>query len=134
MLRTLFLLLTCLLSFNSLTKAQEPIKNNPFPSVSEQQPAPKQNENISFPKSDQYKNSKLTYKLIPAANKTWCYDILAEGRMMIHQPSAPGLPGNEGFKSKEKASKVAELVISKIKNGEMPPSITLEEMKKLGAL
>ena len=54
--------------------------------------------------------------------------------MMIHQPSAPGLPGNEGFKSKEKASKVAELVISKIKNGEMPPSITMDEMKKLGAL
>jgi hypothetical protein len=132
--KALFLLLLCLLSFNTFNYAQEPQKNNPFPPVPEQQPAGKQNENISFPKSDQYKNSKLTYKLIPAANKTWCYDILAEGRMMIHQPSAPGLPGNEGFKSKDKAAKVAELVISKIKNGEMPPSITLEEMKKLGAL
>ena len=54
--------------------------------------------------------------------------------MMIHQPSAPGLPGNEGFKTKAAAQKVADLVIQKIKNGEMPPSITKEEMQKIGAL
>ena len=73
----------------------------------------------SFPSGDQFKNAKLSYKIIPAANHTWCYDILAEGRMMIHQPSAPGLPGNEGFKTKAKAIKVAELVIEKIKKGEI---------------
>jgi hypothetical protein len=88
----------------------------------------------SFPSGDQFKNAKLTYKIIAAANNTWCYDIMAEGRIMIHQPSAPGLPGNEGFKTKSKAIKVAELVIEKIKNGEMPPSISIDEMKKIGAL
>ncbi len=88
----------------------------------------------SFPSGDQFKTAKLSYKIIPAANHTWCYDILAEGRMMIHQPSAPGLPGNEGFKTKAKAIKVAELVIEKIKKGEMPPSVSMEEMKKVGAL
>ena len=46
----------------------------------------------------------------------------------------PGLPGNEGFKTKDGAVKVAELVISKIKMGEMPPSISIEEMKKLGVI
>ncbi len=55
-------------------------------------------------------------------------------RLFIHQQSVPGLPGNEGFKTKEAASKVATLVVSKIQKGEMPPSITLDEMKKLKAI
>ena len=94
----------------------------------------KQKGGASFPSGEQFKTAKLTYNIIPAAGNTWCYDILMEGRLYIHQPSAPGLPGNEGFKTKEQAAKVAELVISKMKKGEMPPSVTLEEMKKLGSL
>lgn len=88
----------------------------------------------SFPSGEQFKDAQLSYTIIPAANDTWCYDILMEGRLFIHQPSAPSLPGNEGFKTKEGAAKVAELVISKMKKGEMPPSITIEEMKELNAL
>ena len=88
----------------------------------------------SFPSGEQFKDANLTYNIIPAANNTWCYDILMEGRLYIHQPSAPGLPGLEGFKTKEAAAKVAELVISKMKKGEMPPSVTIEEMKNLKAL
>jgi hypothetical protein len=88
----------------------------------------------SFPNGEQFKGANITYNIIPAANNTWCYDILMEGRLFIHQPTAPGLPGNEGFKTKEAAAKVAELVISKMKKGEMPPSITIEEMKNLKAL
>jgi len=50
---------------------------------------------------------------------------------MIHQTSVPALPGNEGFKTREAATKVALLVIEKIKKGEMPPTISIDEMKKL---
>lgn len=92
------------------------------------------NGGASFPSGGTFKDAKLTYIIIPAANNTWCYDILMEGRLYIHQPSAPGLPGMEGFKTKEQAAKVAELVISKMKKGEMPPSVTIEEMKQLKAL
>lgn len=88
----------------------------------------------AFPTGEAFKDAKLTYNIISAPNNTWCYDILMEGRLYIHQPSAPGLPGLEGFKTKEAASKVAELVITKMKKGEMPPSVTLEEMKTLKAL
>jgi hypothetical protein len=94
--------------------------------------APKQE--TQFPAADAFKYSKITYKLIPTDNKTWCYDIYTDGKLTIHQPSAPGLPGNEGFKTKSQAIKVAELVISKIKKGEMPPSVTEEEMKELKAI
>ena len=51
--------------------------------------------------------------------------------MTIHQPSIPGMPGNDGFKTKADAEKVAQLVIKKIKKGEMPPTVTVEEMKKM---
>ena len=75
-----------------------------------------------------------TYNIIPGINKTWGYDILMEKRLFIHQTSEPGLPGNEGFKTKARAEKVAKLVIEKIKKGEMPPTVTIEEMKKLKVL
>ena len=50
---------------------------------------------------------------------------------MIHQSSIPGLPGNEGFKTKDDAIKVAEMVVYKIRNGEMPPTVSIDEMESL---
>ena len=87
-----------------------------------------------FPEASAYANTKLTYKIIDAPKQTYGYDVFADGRLMIHQPSAPALPSNEGFKTKEDATKVALLVIDKIKKGEMPPTISIDEMKKLNAI
>jgi hypothetical protein len=87
-----------------------------------------------FPSGDTFKQSKITYKLIPEINNTWGYDILVNNHLKIHQPSIPGQPGNEGFKTKEGAEKVAKLVIKKMKKGEMPPSIDEKEMKRLKSI
>ena len=76
-------------------------------------------------------NTKLTWKIIDAPNHTYGYDVLADGRLIIHQKSIPAMPGNEGFRTQANASKVAQLVTGKIKKGEMPPTVTIEEMKKL---
>ena len=84
-----------------------------------------------FPEADKFVNSKLSYKIINTVNNTFGYDVFADGKLMIHQPSMPGMPGNNGFKDKAAAEKVAQLVITKIKKGEMPPTVTTEEMKKL---
>jgi hypothetical protein len=86
------------------------------------------------PSTETQKNANYSYTIIPSQNKTWGYDILMEKRLFIHQASAPGLPGNEGFKTKANAEKVAKLVIEKLKKGEMPPTVTIEEMKKLKVL
>jgi hypothetical protein len=83
------------------------------------------------PKDNPYANANLTMKIIDAADSTFGYDILLDGKMLIHQPSVPAMPGNKGFKTKSDAEKTAELVINKIRNGEMPPTITVEELKKL---
>lgn len=99
------------------------------------QTAPAQeNAEVSFPSGESFKGSAISYRIINAANNTYCYDIYVDGKLTIHQPGIPGLPGNEGFKTKEQAAKVAELVIEKIKNGEMPPTVTEKELKQLGAI
>ncbi|CAN5756464.1 hypothetical protein BH11BAC4_BH11BAC4_01330 [soil metagenome] len=86
---------------------------------------------VAFPKASQYSQTKLGYTIIDAPNKTYGYDINASGRLMIHQASIPAMQGNEGFKTKAAAEKVAQLVIKKIKKGEMPPTIDVKELKKL---
>jgi len=97
----------------------------------QQQP---ENDAAKFPDAGASANTKLTSMIIEAPGKTWCYDIYADGRLMIHQTSAPGLPGNQDFKTKAAAEKVAQLVINKIKKGEMPPTVSIEEMKELGVI
>jgi hypothetical protein len=83
------------------------------------------------PKDNPYEKANLTSKIIDAANHTFGYDILLDGKTLIHQPSIPAMPGNEGFKNKCDAEKTAKLVISKIRKGEMPPTITVEELKNM---
>lgn len=95
------------------------------------QPKQQENSDIKFPSAGAYANTKLSYKIIDAANHTYGYDVYADGRLMIKQKSIPAMPGNEGFKTKADAEKVAQLVIGKIKKSEMPPTVSVEEMKKL---
>jgi hypothetical protein len=79
-------------------------------------------------------DKNLSYKIISSVNKTWGYDIYNNGKLFIHQPSIPALPGNTGFKVKADAEKVAQLVISKVKKGEMPPTLTTQELTALNVL
>jgi len=85
----------------------------------------------SFPDASEFQKSTITYKIIDAEGNTYGYDIYTDGQLMIHQPSKPGMAGNRGFDTKEAASKVAELVVSKIKKGEMPPSVSAEEVQRV---
>ena len=99
--------------------------------VNAQQQPKQENAAAQFPESIRDTHTKLTYKIIDAPNHTYGYDVFADRKLLIHQTSIPALPGNEGCKTKADASKVAQLVISKIKKGEMPPTVTIEELKKL---
>lgn len=85
----------------------------------------------TFPDAAQFQQSNITYKIIDAEGNTYGYDIYTDGKLMIHQPSKPGMAGNRGFDTKEAASKIAELVVSKIKKGEMPPSVSAEEVQRV---
>ena len=97
-------------------------------------PARPDSSGAKSPNASAYANTKLTHKIIDAPKHTYGYDVFADGRLMIHQASVPALPGNQGFKTKEGAIKVALLVIDKIKQGEMPPTVSIDEMKKLNVI
>jgi hypothetical protein len=88
----------------------------------------------TLPETNAYANTTLTYKIIDAPHHTYGYDVFGDGRLMFHQTNVPALPGNEGFSTKEDATKVALLVIDKIRKGEMPPTISINEMKTLGVI
>ena len=77
------------------------------------------------------KSISIDYKIISSANHTWGYDIYKGGKKIIHQSCVPGMPGQDGFSNKLQAKKTARLVIKKIKQGEMPPTVTPEELKDL---
>ena len=77
-------------------------------------------------------SEQFSYEVINSPNNTFGYDIYANGKIMIHQPTPPGMSGNSGFKKRSEAEKVAKFVIAKIRKGEMPPTVTDVELKKLG--
>ena len=59
-------------------------------------PAQPDSSAAKFPEASAYATTKLTYEVINASKQTYGYDVFADGRLMIHQTSAPALPGNKG--------------------------------------
>jgi hypothetical protein len=51
---------------------------------------------------------------------------------MIRQPHIPAVQGNQGFISSIEAEKVANLVVDKLSRGVSPPSVSTEELDKIG--
>jgi hypothetical protein len=62
----------------------------------------------------------------------WGYSISEKGKRIIDQQTIPGVPGNQGFQTSDDAQKVAELVIEKLEKGVFPPTVSEEELQKLG--
>jgi hypothetical protein len=84
-----------------------------------------------FPSPEVIANSMINFNIISVENNTFGYDIYIDGNLVIHQPTIPGMPGNEGFRTRVDAEKVVDLVITKIRKGEVPPVVTEEELMKL---
>lgn len=83
-------------------------------------------------KSEDSKTKKPTEQVLYAtfqnADGTWGYDILSDGKVLIHQPNIPGIPGNQGVELETQATHLAQLVVRKINAGIMPPSVSSEEV------
>lgn len=78
-----------------------------------------------------YVDSLVEATLYQNKDRTWGYDILIDGSIYIHQPTKPAVGGNTGFATEAEVRSVADLVISKIKNNILPPSVTSEELELL---
>ena len=80
------------------------------------------------------KAAQITYFVIHAPDNKFGYTIFVDGQLYIEQKNIPAIDGNAGFTSKEDAEKIAELVISKMRNGEIPPTVTIAELKAEGII
>lgn len=79
-----------------------------------------------------YLNSNITIKTFQSADSTYGYDIFINGTQYIHQPTIPAFSGDKGFATEIDADKVAQLVVTKIRNNILPPSVTPTELQTLG--
>jgi hypothetical protein len=59
------------------------------------------------------------------------YEILNDGKLYIRQPIIPAIPGNHGFKTQADAQKVGNRVKEKLEKGIMPPTVSIDELKKM---
>lgn len=64
--------------------------------------------------------------------KGFGYDILHNGSVYVHQPHIPAIPGQRDFDTEQQALAVGNLMADKIRKNTMPPSVSVEELKKLG--
>ncbi len=69
------------------------------------------------------------YATFQNADGTWGYDILSAGKVLIHQPNIPAIPGNPGVELETQATQLAQLVVRKINARIMPPSVSSEEVQ-----
>lgn len=77
--------------------------------------------------------TQFQYFIIKSDSTGYGYSIYADGNLFIQQTTIPALSGNRGFTDRKKAEKCAKLVMRKLKKGEMPPSITSNEIKKINS-
>lgn len=80
-----------------------------------------------------YANSVIEVSVFEE-NDSFGYDILIDSFIYVHQPNIPAVGGSRGFKTKEDAEKAANLVVQKIRNNIIPPTIEVEELKELGVI
>lgn len=85
-------------------------------------------------KINPYAKAKITTRIIPSINKTFGYEIIVNGKILVHQPNIPALAGNDGFTTKERAQKVADFVVKKIRHNEIPPTVTVEDLNSMSVL
>jgi hypothetical protein len=98
-------------------------------------------KNSGKPVENPYKNAKLETRVFnndsvksDAPIHGFGYDIYMYDALYVHQPHVPAINGNRGFHSREQAQKTADLVLYKIRNNIMPPSLTVNELDSIGAL
>lgn len=95
-------------------------------------PAQAETTSAAFPKTPT--TATITHRIIDAPNGTFGYEILADGKLLVRQTNVPGQPGTSGCATKADAENLATLVAEKVKRGEMPPTVTKEELIQLNII
>lgn len=89
-------------------------------------------EKPDLPPVEMPKDSVYDVAIVSNPEGGYGYHILSKGQQIIVQLQPPGFSGNEGFKTKEEALRVATLVITKMNAKQIPPTVTQQEMDSMG--
>lgn len=92
------------------------------------------NNTPGIEKSTQKINPEYTVLTVENSTSDWGYQLLKDGQLMIDQKHIPAIQGNRGFATKELAEKTANYILEKIKKGEFPPTVSVEELDSLDVL
>jgi Domain of unknown function (DUF4907) len=121
------------LSLNfSNTIAQSDTINKSSATKTAQRPTKKELAKIKAGNLKRAAKTQFRYFIIKAEGNTYGYSIYADENLYIQQNTIPAVAGTRGFSDTASAAKTARLVIKKIKQGEMPPAITINDLKKIG--
>ena len=115
-----------------LKLSNEMVSSSPGPVPLSQKKARQESAKIKAANSKLAAKIQFRYFIIKAESNTYGYSIYADGNLYIQQNTIPGVAGTRGFSDTVSAARTARLVIDKIKQGEVPPAITLDELKKIG--
>jgi hypothetical protein len=61
----------------------------------------------------------------------WGFNVLKDDSLLIAQPFIPMVSGIKRFKTKDDAMRTGNLMITKLKSGVFPPTISLAELDSL---
>lgn len=75
---------------------------------------------------------QFQYFVTRAAGSGYSYSIFANGNLYIQQNTIPAVRGTKGFADTASAGKIARLMIHKIKQGMLPPTITISDLTNAG--
>lgn len=84
--------------------------------------------------SGKVQDPAYTMEVIENAEFGWGYQLFKDGKLMIDQKHIPAIQGEKGFSSKEKAEITGNYILRKIKNGDFPPTVSVQELDSLGVL
>lgn len=100
-----------------------------------------EHEAPAAPAENPYKDAKIDIRVfnndtVPNEPKLsgFGYNILIYDAVYNHQPHIPAINGMRGFNTAEQAQSAATLVVHKIRNNIMPPSLSPQELDSIGAL
>lgn len=75
-------------------------------------------------------NDSLQYETYPLP-EGWGYRLYMRYKLLVNQPNIPAISGNILFKKEADAKRIAKLAASKVANGQIPPTLTVDEVQKL---
>jgi hypothetical protein len=73
----------------------------------------------------------IQYFVLKNEDGTFGYAIFIDGNMIYNQPNIPAVSGYKGFDKVNHAEAIAKLAIQKIKEGESPPTLSVEEVERI---